>query len=262
MTKHMKISDDTRIQLQRLYNISLETEELHHPTFSTDPKFLLSTGSIKIKDDDYEENSHGDPSHSYELTSPTMWNLAWHFEYFKWYSDAMLNRFYRSKKREQNETTDERLFAAAKAQSLRTFEQQLVIPLRRALFEHQFPLYFYCVPKVTFEVNPLNGEIEEIRGEQVLRILPKTVDVGRHFGLTDQELKLLAPDILALIQNLCGRAIVRSPQQLHEAFDQWAELVSPDLFYALAAPIYEEQPHLFTTEIVERHLLPIAALNK
>lgn len=238
--------DEYDTALKQLYGITEDADE--HPLFGCSILLPLTLGDAENRVQmtrNERKQSRFEMAGDKELVKPTLPNLALHFRYFDWVN-ANVNTLMRAGKFAFSYADfDKRFFDFARDGSIQQFEDQMIKPLRKHLINREYrPLYFYCLPSVSLESNPETGTPIMGSGENVLCLLPTTVDVAKQYGLTEPEIALLAPQVLWLIKNNCGRSIIKTRVELELALDRWHEYVNMDVNQHITKLIETTSPHL------------------
>lgn len=211
--------------LQHLFGIDLYNMSVCRPFFGSSIRVLLSTLHAH---DDVKIEEHG--SHVYikgkneELLPPTFLNLAYHFGKLDWSVNNVNNLIRKSNGRIQERDIDPRFIKAAQQAAAREFNEEFVIPLRKELTKHG--LYFYCLPSISLESDPNSGKPIVTEGDEVLCILPMTPEWGKKYGMSDDDIRAVAPQVLWLIKNLCGTRVITTKEELQEKLDGWGDYIS------------------------------------
>jgi len=87
-------------------------------------------------------------------------------------------------------------------------------------------LYFYCLPHVSLEADETSGKPIVVEGDEVLCVLPMTPEQGKKYGMTDDDIRAVAPQVLWLVKNLCGTKVITTKEQLDAALDGWGNYIS------------------------------------
>jgi hypothetical protein len=255
-----RVWDTDDITLQHLYGLSLFSPAEAKPRFGSGITVPLTIGHAvsrhQLRQGDQEPRftvaREGDPSQ----LPPTLLNLAWHFGHMQWALDNIAQVVRQSKGKVQGKDLDERFFIAAQEYAKAEFERKRVLPLRKVLREERLPLYFYCVPAVSIETELITGQPLTTEGDPVLCVLPKSVHVAQHYGLSEAEIHLLAAQVIWLIKNLCSVRAIRTSTQLIDTINGWVEYLSPGVIGQVQAAISQANPHLITPQVLA--LLPSA----
>jgi hypothetical protein len=240
--------DETDVLLQHLYGLSLFNPDEAKPKFGAGVKLDLAVGNFTTK---IETTSKGKTIVSREGSAmeslpPTLFNVAWHMGYMRWILDGIANLIRKSNFRIQDSDLDRRFVRGGVERSVREFEMQRVGPLRKALLDQQYPLYLYCVPSVVNETDLTSGKPLMTEGERVLCVLPKSLAVALHYGLSEPEIQLLARQVIWLVKLLCSVRVIRTPDQLIDALDDWTGYLSSGVMEHVRAAIQENNPQLIS----------------
>ncbi len=229
--------------LQHLFGVDTYDMEHCHPIFGSSIRCLLTTShahdDIKITQNGNKVVIEG--KHK-EILQPTFLNLAYHFMKLEWAEENINSLVRKSNDRIAERDIDVRFMKAAKQAAAREFNEERVIPLRKELLKHG--LYFYCLPSVSLELDETTGSPVVIDGDEVLCVLPMSVAIAKKYGLSDEEIMLLAPQVLWLIKNLCGTGVIKTQQQLNDAFDDWGRYISLPIQKHIIGLIEQTRPDL------------------
>lgn len=207
-----------------LYNVDLEDRSTC-PHFGNTVQFELS---VSAKDDPEfveTEKKNGKKKteikgRSKALLPPTYYNLIMHLGLLDWTDNNQLYLERKSGGRITKKDIDERFYEAAQEKARKDLSDKFVKPLRRLLDEHD--LYFYAIPGLKVDLNT-EGEPIFIAGDEVLCVLPKSVKTAKQYGLTDEQIKLLAPQVMWLVKNLCAMKVITTKHDLKIALDGWKD---------------------------------------
>lgn len=237
--------------LQSLYGLDLDAPGTMRPKFGSSIRFPLTTIA---KEGKYAFYQPGDEE--VRLEPPTMLTLAWHFGYMRWEEEDIANMTKRSNGKVTRRNFNPRWFLGAQRVSKEAFQNELVIPLRDALEDLEYPIYFFAVPAKTVTTDPITGTPETSEEDFVLCLLPKTVESAKHYGLSESEIELLAPQVGWLIRRFGSRHYIRSEKQLEEALDGWLDYFNPTYVDNLLDSVRESNPHLaLQVSPIQRRLL-------
>jgi hypothetical protein len=263
MIDHPRTWDHDDRVLQSLYGLSLWDKNLEasQPRFGPGVTLPLRTRNI-----DSIRRLAGDPNgaitgeeeeEQIQDQPPTMPTLTWHFGHMDWAMENVKSLIRKSKGIIQATDFDERFFLAAQRCAVQEFVSRRVCPLSRAALALEYPLYVQGVPPRTLDLELTTSKYLSMSGEErVLAVLPKTVKAAQFFRMTDPEIQLCAPLIVWVINYRCAHNIIRTPEQLVQALDEWAPyLADPMLLFKMHERIEKRHPHLLTTES-KRALLP------
>ncbi len=226
--------DTTDKVFMGLYGVSLEKPDASKPQFGSSFRPILTVGGETM------------------LHPPTPSNLAAHLGYMDW-MDAII------KKLTQVKLPSDQFQQLVKM--CRKGSRELLEPrigkLRRALLSFSQPLYLYCVSEITAETDIVTGKPLATEGERVLCILPKTPQVAQHYGLSESEIALLAPQVMWLVTTLLpGQHVINTHAQLSEAIDGWSAYLPPTTLERLQESIRQKYPLLSPPEPPAQLLLP------
>lgn len=206
-----------------LYNVDLEDQKVC-PHFGNTVQFELSV-SAKDEPEFVETKKNGKKKteikgRSKAILPPTYYNLIMHLGLLDW-TDS--NRLYLERKsggRITKADIDARFYEAAQEKARKDLSDKFVKPLRRLLDEYD--LYFYAIPGLKVDLNA-EGEPIFIAGDEVLCVLPKSVKTAKRYGLTDEQIQLLAPQVMWLVKNLCAMKVITTKHDLETALDGWKD---------------------------------------
>jgi len=211
--------------LQHLFGIDLFNMSSCRPLFGSGIVVLLSTlhahDDIQIEDNGSRVYIKGKNE---QLLPPTFLNLAYHFGKLDWSVNNVNDLVRKSNGRIQARDVDPRFIKAAQQAAAREFNEEFVIPLRKELIKHG--LYFYCLPHVSLEADETSGKPIVVEGDEVLCVLPMTPEQGKKYGMTDDDIRAVAPQVLWLVKNLCGTKVITTKEQLDAALDGWGNYIS------------------------------------
>ena len=246
--------DDER--LMNLYGLSHFHPENAHPVFGSAIQLQLSDGSgetIRRVKYDEEGNSIYITETKTELMPPTLLNLSGHFGYTRWAVDNVKNLAHQSQGKVGGKDLDPRLILAVQEFARNDFFANMVYPARQALLKQG--LYFYCIPATSIETELITGRLIQPVGSRVLCILPKSHQVARYYGISEEETQLLAGQVIWLICLRCNFRSIRIPLQLIDALDGWSKDLDPGVMKKVRDKIQQINPFLVTSESL-RALLP------
>lgn len=211
--------------LQTLYGVDTANMDTCKPIFGSGVRLLLCTShsknDIQIEEHGGKVTIHGKNE---ELLQPTYLNLACHFNMLDWIERNINKIVRKSNDRISAEDIDERFIENSKREEAKRFDERFAKPLRRELAKHG--LYFYCLPSFNLEIDEKTGAPFTASGDEVLCILPMTVAAAKKYHLSNEEIMLLAPQVLWLVKNLAARGVIRTHKQLIVALDEWYKYVS------------------------------------
>lgn len=229
--------------LQSLYGIDLANMKDSIPLFGSAIRLLLSTFHSR---DDLIIERHGSivriKGKNEQSLPPTFLNLAYHFGKLDWSVNNITDLIRKSNGRIQEKDVDARFIKAARQVAAKEFQDEFVLPLRKELIKHG--LYFYCLPAISLELDETSGAPIITDGDEVLCLLPMTPEWGRTYGLSENDIRALAPQVLWLIKNLCGLRVITSKEQLNEALDGWDAYVSLPVRQQIQGLIEEKRSDL------------------
>lgn len=229
--------------LQSLYGLDLANMKDATPVFGSAVRLLLSTFHTH---DQIVIEKHGArvriKGKNEQLLPPTFLNLAFHFGKLDWSVNNINDLVRKSNNRIQEKDIDPRFIKAARSVAAREFQDEFVLPLRKELLKHG--LYFYCLPAISLEVDETSGAPIITDGDEVLCLLPMTPEWGRKYGLSEDDIRALAPQVLWLIKNLCGTRVITTKEQLSEALDGWGKYVSLPVRQQIQGLIEEKRSDL------------------
>lgn len=226
--------DTTDKAFMGLYGINLEKPEASRPQFGSGFRPVLTVGGETM------------------LHPPTPSNLAAHLGYMDWMEPII-------KKLTQVKLPPDQfqmLVAMCRKGSREMLEPRLG-KLRRALSSLSQPLYLYCVSQITAETDTVTGRPLSTEGERVLCVLPKTPQVAQHYGLSESEIALLAPQVMWLVMTLLpSQHVINTSAQLSEAIDGWSAYLSTAAVEQLQESLRQKYPQLSTSVSTTQLLLP------
>lgn len=229
--------DSTDRAFLGLYGVNLEKPEASKPQFGSGFRPVLTVGGEMT------------------ATAPTPTNIAAHLGYMDW-MDAIIKKL-----TQVNLPSDQfqQLVRMCRKGSRELLEVRLQ-KVRRALLALAQPLYFYCVSQVTVETDLVTGTPLLTEGERVLCLLPKTPQVAKHYGFAENEIALLAPQVMWLVTTLLpSRHVITTPAQLSEAVDGWTNYLPPAVTNHLQEQVREAYPQLIAPQMAQFLLLPSGA---
>lgn len=227
--------------LQSLYGICLANMELSKPVFGTSIRFPLSTSHSK---NDIQLEKQGwkviIKGKNEEMLKPTFLNLAYHLGLLDW-AERNINLLVREYKVEEH-SIDKRFMKSVRSTMAHQFHERYVLPLRKEL--KKYGLYLYCLPSITLGLDEKTGNPLVSEGDEVLCLLPMTAEWAKKYGLSDDDIMALAPQVLWLIKNLCGQKIITTKYDLDEALDGWGRYVSLPVNLQIRGLIEEKRQDL------------------
>ena len=225
--------DTTDKAFMGLYGISLEKPEASKPRFGSSFRPVLTVGGETM------------------LHAPTPSNLAAHLGYMDW-MDSIIKKLTQVKLPPDQ---FQQLVAMCRKGS-RDLLKPRIEKLRRALLSFPQSLYLYCVSEIKTETDMVTGKPFSTEGERVLCILPKTPQVAQHYGLSESEIALLAPQVMWLVTVLLpGQHIIYTQAQLVQAMDGWPVYLLPATREQLLAWMRRTHPQLVSAQATQL-LLP------
>jgi hypothetical protein len=240
------------IALQHLYGLSLFDERESSPIFGSGIKVELANGTAGDRRWVHDQGKGSFVpvyTEGMALMPPTLLNLTWHFGFMQWAQNNVNTIIHKSKGTLHGGDFDQRFFLAAQKIETEKFERKYVLPLRNALAIQKRPLYLYCVPSISVETELVTGKPLTIEGDPVLCLLPVSVKGAKEYQLTEQEIYILAPQVIWLIKNLCSYNAIKTAAHLAKSINGWSEYLSVDVRQQVQEAIEKSNPHLITTQV-------------
>lgn len=181
--------------------------------------------------------------------------LAWHFGHMEWEVGNLKHLLRKAGGTIQVADFDERFFLAAETRAIMEFVARRVGPLSRAALAREHPLYVQSVPARLLDLDLPTNTFFARSLERGLCSLPATLKSAEFYHIAEPELRLMAPQIIWVINYRCSTCTIRTQERFAAALDEWRPFVDPPLLRHLYERTQKSRSYLLNTE-VEHLLLP------
>jgi len=258
-TSHQRTWDTDDRVLQSFLGLSLWEPDASQPKFGvgvTAPlrKRSLETLSQMVFDPESQLISGGEEGEETEATVLTNLKLAWHFGHMDWAVENAKHLLRKSKGAIQLADIDERFLHAAETRAITEFVSRRITPLSKAALMQEYPLYVQSVPMRVLEVDLPADHFFARTAERNLCVLPANLRSAEHYHLTEPEIRLLAPQVIWVINYRCSTHSIRTPDKFVDVIDEWTSFVNAKLMRRLYERSLKSRPHLVSS-VVEQKLL-------
>lgn len=258
--KNQRTWDTDDRLLQSFLGLALwEPQEAYQPKFGagvTAPLTKQNLDSLsRLKFDDESKSVVGDEDGETEEALLTNRKLAWHFGHMVYVKECVKHVLDLGEGRIQVSDFDARLFHNAERGAVTEFTARRVLPLIHAASGLQHPLYVQNVPARILEVSlPSNTFFTRVTEECGLSVYPVTLNDAEHFfHLPEPTLRLIAPQIIWVINHRCLTKSIVTEEKFKAALDEWPPLVHPALRSALYDRMEKSRSYLLSEDV--KHLL-------
>jgi hypothetical protein len=259
-TSHQRTWDSDDRQLQSFLGLSFWEPEASRPKFGAGVTAPLRKRSLatlrRLVFDPESESISGEEEEGGELeeTLLTSLRLAWHFGHMDWTIANVKHLLRKSRGTIQIGDIDERFFLAAEGRAIAEFVARRVVPLSKAALAQEYPLYVQSVPARVLDLDLPTSHFFARTLERGLCVLPAILRSAEHYHLSEPEIRLLAPQVVWVINYRCSTHSIHTPEKFEDAIDEWRPFVEPTLMVHLYERSQKSRPYLLSNGVKQRLL--------
>lgn len=257
--KHQRTWDTDDKRLQSFLGLAVwEPQEASQPPkFGAGKTAPLTKRSLKtlshMEFDASTESVIGSEDGETEESLLTSRKLAWDFGHMDWAIENIKHILQKTRGTLQVSDIDERWFLEAESGSIKRFTARRITPLSRAAVALPYPLYVQGVPDGILELDKTTTKYFARSADRGLCVLPATLRSASFYHLTEEDIRLLAPQVIWVINYRCSSFSIRTEEKFKAALDEWRPFVDPPLLESLYKREQKSRSYLLSEDV--KHLL-------